>query len=155
MILSYRRTVDDQTAIEVEVVPVDGSADLYRVTVGTQVFELSARLFHRAAFHKDAGEIVVQYDGREYRLYDTTQRRRPTPAGTGDLRAPMTGKVLRVLVQPGDRVEAGTPLLILESMKMEQQIVAPQDGVVERILCQAGDQVTAGTDLVELTSSEA
>jgi biotin carboxyl carrier protein len=147
---SYRRAVDDQASVEVEVVPVDGSEDRYRVTVGDRVFELSARLFHRVAFYRDAGEIVVQHEGKEYRLFDAAQRRRAAP-GAGDLRAPMTGKVLRVLVQPGDRVEAGTPLLILESMKMEQQITAPRDGVVARLLCQEGDQVAAGTELVELS----
>jgi biotin carboxyl carrier protein len=148
---SYRRATDDQATVEVEVVPVDGSEDRYHVTVGDRVFELSSRLFHRSAFHKDAGEIVVQHEGKEYRLFDAAYRRRAAPGGAGDLRAPMTGKVLRVLVQPGDHVEAGTPLLILESMKMEQQITAPSDGVVARLLCQEGDQVAAGTELVELS----
>lgn len=150
---SYRRVAADQTTVEAEVVPIDGSEDLYRVTVGDRIFELSSRLFYRAAFHKDAGAIIVQHEGREYRLFDAAQRR-AAPSAPGDLRAPMTGKVLRVLVQPGDRVDTGTPLLILESMKMEQQIAAPRDGVVSQVLCQEGDQVAAGTELVELSPPE-
>jgi biotin carboxyl carrier protein len=67
----------------------------------------------------------------------------------------MAGKIIRVLVQPEDAVQAGEPLLILEAMKMEQQIVAPQDGVVDRILCQEGQQVTAGTELVVLRQATA
>jgi len=58
-------------------------------------------------------------------------------------------------VQPGEHVKAGATLLILEAMKMEQQITAPQDGVVTRLLCRAGDQVTAGTELVVLEPAAA
>jgi len=60
----------------------------------------------------------------------------------------MAGKIIRVLVQPGEPVKAGTTLLILEAMKMEQEVTAPRDGVVTRLLCREGDQVTAGTELV-------
>jgi len=44
--------------------------------------------------------------------------------------------------------------VILEAMKMEQQIVAPQDGMVARVLCREGDQVTAGMELVVLAAEE-
>ena len=60
----------------------------------------------------------------------------------------MAGKIIHILVQPGEQVKAGATLLILEAMKMEQQITAPQDGVVTRLLCHEGDQVTAGAELV-------
>jgi biotin carboxyl carrier protein len=62
----------------------------------------------------------------------------------------MAGKIISILVQPGEPVKAGATLLILEAMKMEQQITAPQDGVVTRLLCREGDQVTAGTELVAM-----
>src|SRR5919197_1000687 len=120
------------------------------VSVGEHVFELAERLLHRVAFYKEAGEMTLQFEGREYRLVDASQRRRPAPTRAGDLRAPMAGKVIHVLVQPGEHVKAGATLLILEAMKMEQHITAPQDGVVTRLLCRAGDQVTAGTELVVL-----
>jgi 3-methylcrotonyl-CoA carboxylase alpha subunit len=155
MRFSYRRSAEDEHTVEVDIVPLDHSADSYRVTVGEQVFELSARLLHRAAFIKEAGEIIVQYKGQEYRLYDAAQRRRMIPQLAGDLRSPMAGKVIRVLVQPGDPVKAGDTLVILEAMKMEQQIVAPQNGRVDQILCHEGDQVTAGMELVTLVSAEA
>jgi 3-methylcrotonyl-CoA carboxylase alpha subunit len=155
MRFSYRRSAEDEHTVEVDIVPLDHSTDGYRVTVGEQVFELSARLLHRAAFFKEAGEIIVQYEGREYRLYDAAQRRRMSPQPVGDLRAPMAGKVIRILVQPGDSVKAGDTLVILEAMKMEQQIVAPQDGKVDRLLCHEGDQVTAGMELVVLVPAEA
>jgi 3-methylcrotonyl-CoA carboxylase alpha subunit len=62
----------------------------------------------------------------------------------------MAGKIIRILVRPGEPVNAGATLLILEAMKMEQQITAPQDGVVTRLLCREGDQVTTGTELVAM-----
>jgi 3-methylcrotonyl-CoA carboxylase alpha subunit len=60
----------------------------------------------------------------------------------------MAGKIIQILVQPGDAVKAGDALLILEAMKMEQQILATQDGVIDRILCRENDQVSAGAELI-------
>lgn len=155
MRFSYHRDVDDKTAVEVDVVALEGRADRYRVTIGEQVFELSARLFQRAAFIKQADTIILQYEGREYRLFDAAQQRSTAPRTAGDLRAPMAGKVIQVLVADGDQVTAGDTLLILEAMKMEQQIVAPHDGIVDRVLCQEGAQVTAGMELVVLRTTGA
>jgi 3-methylcrotonyl-CoA carboxylase alpha subunit len=152
---AYRRSATDDQVIEVDIVPVPERAGVYRITVGEHVFELAERLLHHAAFYKEAGEMMLQFEGREYRLFDASQRRRPAPTRAGDLHAPMAGKIIRVLVQPGEHVKAGATLLILEAMKMEQQITAPQDGVVTRLLCHEGDQVTAGTELVVLEPAAA
>ena len=65
--------------------------------------------------------------------------------------APMPGMVLKILVKPGDSVTKGTPLVILEAMKMEHQIVAPRDGTVAAIHCREGELVQPGIDLVEIT----
>ena len=155
MKFAYRRSATDDQIIEVDIVPVPERAGVYRVTVGEHVFELAEQLLHHTAFYKEAGEITLQFAGREYRLFDASQRRRPAPTRAGDLHAPMAGKIIRVLVQPGEHVKAGATLLILEAMKMEQQITAPQDGVVTRLLCSEGDQVTAGTELVVLEPAAA
>ena len=149
----YRRSGTDEQAIEVDITPLLEREGVYRVSVGPHVFEVTERLLHHAAFLKEAGEITVQFAGREYHLWDASQRRRVAPPGAGDLRAPMAGKIMHVLVQPGESVKAGATLLILEAMKMEQQIIAPHDGIVTRLLCHAGDQVTAGTELVVLESA--
>ena len=155
MKFAYRRSATDDQVIEVDVVPVPERAGVYQVTVGDRVFELTERRLHHAAFYKEAGEMTLQFEGREYRLFDASQRRRPAPSRAGDLHAPMAGKIIRVLVQPGEHVKAGATLLILEAMKMEQQITAPQDGVVTRLLCREGDQVTTGTELVVLEPAAA
>ena len=77
-------------------------------------------------------------------------RRASGAATVGDVVAPMPGRVLRVLVRPGQRVEAGQPLVVVESMKMEQTLTAPGAGVVRRVLAQEGVLVEGGAALVEL-----
>jgi biotin carboxyl carrier protein len=65
-----------------------------------------------------------------------------------EITAPMPGKVTQVLVQTGQRVEAGEGLLILEAMKMENRLVAEAAGTVEEIRVAAGDMVDGGQVLV-------
>jgi len=74
----------------------------------------------------------------------------PVPAGDGVVTAPMPGKILRVLVKEGERVKAGQGLIVLEAMKMENEVAAPRDGVVRRILVKEGDTVDTGQPLIEL-----
>lgn len=64
------------------------------------------------------------------------------------LSAPMNGTIARVLVSPGQVVEEGAPLVIVEAMKMEHCVEAPESGVVEKILFQSGDRVEAGAQLL-------
>jgi 3-methylcrotonyl-CoA carboxylase alpha subunit len=71
----------------------------------------------------------------------------PTAAS---LTSPLPGIVAMLLVKPGDKVEAGQPLVIVEAMKMEHAIVAPREGRVAQLLCAAGDQVKSGKDLLVL-----
>jgi 3-methylcrotonyl-CoA carboxylase alpha subunit len=68
----------------------------------------------------------------------------------GRLTAPMPGKVIAVLVEPGTVVEKGTPLIVMEAMKMEHTIGAPAAGTVSEVLYAVGDQVTDGAQLLVL-----
>ncbi|AEK72913.1 putative acetyl-CoA carboxylase biotin carboxyl carrier protein subunit [Thermococcus sp. 4557] len=74
----------------------------------------------------------------------------PAPAGEGVVTAPMPGKILRILVKEGEQVKTGQGLLVLEAMKMENEIPAPKDGVVKKILIKEGDTVDTGQALIEL-----
>ena len=67
--------------------------------------------------------------------------------------APMPGLVLKILVEQGDVVAKGAPLLILEAMKMEHQIIAPSDGTVAAIHCREGELVQPGIELVTLNEN--
>jgi 3-methylcrotonyl-CoA carboxylase alpha subunit len=66
----------------------------------------------------------------------------------GRLTAPMPGKIVAVLVAAGAKVDKGTPLLIMEAMKMEHTIAAPSDGEVDELLYAVGDQVAEGAQLL-------
>ncbi|NIE68438.1 acetyl/propionyl/methylcrotonyl-CoA carboxylase subunit alpha [Burkholderia sp. Ax-1719] len=70
--------------------------------------------------------------------------------GEGRLTAPMPGKVIAVLVEPGAVVEKGTPLIVMEAMKMEHTIGAPAAGKVTEVLYGVGDQVADGAQLLML-----
>ncbi|GIW71402.1 MAG: hypothetical protein KatS3mg102_0944 [Planctomycetota bacterium] len=78
----------------------------------------------------------------------------PGPGGAHLATAPMPGRVLRVLVEPGAVLEPHAPLVILESMKTELTVSAAHPGVVRAVLVQPGEQVQAGAPLVELDGGE-
>ena len=78
------------------------------------------------------------------------QRRDRAGAEQGSLTATMPGRVLDVVVEPGQGVAKGDTLVLLEAMKMELRIQAPLDGVVARVHCKAGQVVERGELLVEV-----
>ena len=71
-------------------------------------------------------------------------------AGAVAVKAPMPGNILDVKVKAGDSVKAGDVLVILEAMKMENEIVAPQDGTVASVNVNKGDTVNSGDTLVSM-----
>ncbi len=72
----------------------------------------------------------------------------PVAGGAGAIEAPMPGKVLKVLVSQGAPVTAGQLVLILEAMKMENEIYAPAAGTVTQVGCKEGDSVNTGDTLL-------
>jgi biotin carboxyl carrier protein len=64
--------------------------------------------------------------------------------GRQQIAAPMAGKVVRVLVKSGDKVEVGQGLLVVEAMKMQNEIRSMKSGIVERLLAKEGQPVNAG-----------
>jgi biotin carboxyl carrier protein len=69
--------------------------------------------------------------------------------------SPMPGQVLRILVEQGNDVQIGDPLVVLEAMKMEQTIYAHADGIVDQILVATGQVVAPGQTLVRISGQEA
>ncbi len=92
----------------------------------------------------------VFMDGSHYRIecIDPLAHVGESVAAEGGIRALMPGRVVALLVQPGARVSKGTPLLILEAMKMEHTTFAPADGVCEGFNVAVGEQVAEGSELV-------
>jgi 3-methylcrotonyl-CoA carboxylase alpha subunit len=81
-------------------------------------------------------------------LVDPLTPPRADVAGGGRVMAPIPGRVASVLVQPGDAVQRGQVLVVVEAMKMEITLAAPEDGIVSAVRCAAGDMVEEGVELV-------
>ncbi len=86
--------------------------------------------------------VVYRVNGREYQLEILTEQERLSREMFGDsesehaaseIRAPMPGLVLKILVKPGDRVTEGQPLLIMEAMKMENEIRSTVAGMIKQV----------------------
>ncbi|PKB80039.1 MAG: hypothetical protein BZY88_10220 [SAR202 cluster bacterium Io17-Chloro-G9] len=97
--------------------------------------------------------LQLWVDGDLFIFEKIESRRQASRDSSGpgnDILAPMPGRVGQILVQPGDSVERGLTIIILESMKMEIEIAAHRDGVVKRIPVEVGAQVDRGMRLLEL-----
>ncbi|HXT72776.1 MAG TPA: biotin/lipoyl-containing protein [Candidatus Angelobacter sp.] len=117
--------------------------------------EVYSVLIDGAAFEARIGcgasGLCVQIDGREFpiAIADPRQWRRDrnqiaAAEGYQQIVSSMPGKVVRVMVRAGDAVEAGQGLLVLEAMKMQNEIKSPKAGKIERIAAQEGQTVNAG-----------
>lgn len=96
--------------------------------------------------------LYLQWQGELHAItrFDPIAAAEANHAQQGGLSAPMNGSIVRVLVEPGQAVEAGTALVVLEAMKMEHSIRAPEAGTVKALYCREGEMVSEGTVLVEL-----
>ncbi len=102
------------------------------------------------------GEGLHLFDGRSQhslRLPDPMAHAGHTEAEGGRLTAPMPGKIVALLVDQGASVTQGTPLLIMEAMKMEHTIAAPSAGTVEALRYAVGDQVAEGAQLLDFKAA--
>jgi 3-methylcrotonyl-CoA carboxylase alpha subunit len=109
-----------------------------------------------AAVVRNSDRFSVMIDGVTHDLHFVNPL---APAGaeeesTGSLTAPMPGRIIQVLTEPGALVRRGAPLLVLEAMKMEYTISAPADGKVETIRYAAGEVVREGAELLVFAPSE-
>ncbi|MCU1748860.1 acetyl/propionyl/methylcrotonyl-CoA carboxylase subunit alpha [Pseudomonas sp. 6D_7.1_Bac1] len=105
---------------------------------------------HRAIRHGET--LYLEWEGelRCIKPYDPIAAVEASHSHHGGLTAPMNGSIVRIVVEPGQTVEAGAQLVVLEAMKMEHSIRAPHAGVVKALYCQEGEMVNEGSVLVEL-----
>ncbi len=106
----------------------------------------------RAGIVRRDDDLVVLLPGETHRLtiIDPRAAGDLDEAGSGQLNAPMPGKIVQVLVEEGVSVEKGQPLMILEAMKMEHTISAPGKGKVAKVNFRAGEQVSEGAALLQI-----
>jgi biotin carboxyl carrier protein len=154
----YDVEIEDDTAI------VDGvkySVSLHAVP-GTPVRILGVNdAVHRMVLRERVarGRYRLWLDGQRYDAEALDSRARAIrdmqasvakPAGPAPLRAPMPGLIVQLRVQPGDRVAAGDGLVVMEAMKMENELRAPAAGTVRAVHVSVGSAVEKGALLVEL-----
>ncbi|MBI1868085.1 MAG: ATP-grasp domain-containing protein [Methylocystis sp.] len=114
-------------------------------------------VLHRLRVVRQGDRLVVVLRGRNHVL-NYVDPLAPPPverAAVGELTAPLPARVTRVLVDTGDIVKKGTPLIVLEAMKMELTLAAPRDGAVVEIRYAAGDMAPEGAELIVLREGEA
>jgi biotin carboxyl carrier protein len=130
--------------------------------LGTHRLVIEGREYQVDVGARRGNRVRVTVDGRAYdvELSDGRQRVAPAPAGaspalapapgggSGDVRAPISGLVLSVAVTEGQRVTAGTVVLVLEAMKMENEVFAPIDGVVTKVRVAPQQEVAQGDPLI-------
>ena len=106
--------------------------------------------------HRDGNMHEISHAGGTVRveivdpLAARRKRREDEIGGGGAIKAMMPGRVVRVLVAKGDTVAKGAGLLILEAMKMENEIQAPAPGVIDEIFVEPGQTVEAGAELMHI-----
>jgi biotin carboxyl carrier protein len=142
-------TAKDQAAVAVDAQRVRGSTWSIIINHRSYLVDLDKRRAG-AAISVDASDgIIVVEDANKRRLMAASGRSSVKAAGE-TLRAPIAGKVVKVLVAPGDVVAAGTAVVVLEAMKMENEMVAERGGTVTTIGKLAGQAVDIGDILVEM-----
>jgi propionyl-CoA carboxylase alpha chain len=116
----------------------------------TLVLEIGGRR-HRVRYWRRGTDLHLELRGRYLRVTLEDPDEAPLEGAGPDgpiLRAPMPGKILDVLSQVGDRVEAGQALLRMEAMKMEIDVVAPMSGSVASLTVSVGDLVEPDFELL-------
>ena len=144
----YRVTLDDKT-FDVDLTHAGPYMYTMRLDDGTH-FSLT---HHRDG---DTHEVSLASSKVVIEIVDplTLLRRSREDAGGagGVVKALMPGRIVRILVKQGESVRKGAGVLILEAMKMENEIQAPADGVVDEIFVNAGDTVEMGAPLLHVAS---
>ena len=143
----------DGRLVPAQLTPVDGTP-VRVLAVGDAVYRVQVRR------GESRGRYTLWIDGWRFEVEALDERTRTIrelsaksggPARPTPLKAPMPGLIVRVLVGPGDTVEAGQGLIVMEAMKMENELRAPAAGTVKVVAVQQGAAVEKGALLVDFT----
>ena len=134
-----------------------GGAVRARATLAND--QLTAELDGRkisAGVNVEGARLTVMLAGHAHivEVHDPVHDAELDEGSSGDIVAPMPGKLISVYVKAGDSVKKGDPLAVLEAMKMENTLVAPADGVVAEVSYAAGEQVEEGAVVVSFKTPE-
>jgi acetyl/propionyl-CoA carboxylase alpha subunit len=141
-----------EVRIEAGVAVIEGRRVPFDVTRAGERLEAirSGQSLVRIRAHRDGKRVLVWCAGSVHEFRRAAGRVAAAGEASGDLLAPMPGRVRRVFLGAGEKVGRGDVLLILEAMKMEHAIRAPRDGTVVKMHYGEGDLVEAGAVLAEI-----
>jgi biotin carboxyl carrier protein len=132
------------------------AADAIEITPGVFSLLINGESFE-ARVEETGGKLRVCIAEREYVavVHDPRRFKRGDEAATESrgrqqVVAPMPGKIVRALVKAGDAIEAGHGILVVEAMKMQNEVRSPKSGRVERLLVAEGQTVSAGEVLATI-----
>ena len=148
------RTVELQRDSDRWKISLDGAAlDADAVEISPNVFSvlLNGESYEVRLAAANDGKLTLQTRHHEFtagvvdpRAWRGRRHGAVEARGRQQIVAPLPGKVVRLLVKAGDKVEAGQGLLVVEAMKMQNEVRSPKTGTVERLLAKEGQPVNAG-----------
>jgi biotin carboxyl carrier protein len=126
----------------------------YHVIRGNRSFKIGVERVDASSYRVtlNGSEVVARVRTAKDRLLERYGVAASSSAGEAHVKAPMPGLVLRVLVGVGDVVTRGQGILVLEAMKMENELAAPIDGTIRAIHAAVGDAVGKNSPLVEIAA---
>ncbi len=131
---------------EVEADATEVAPGSYSILLGGRALEVRVR--------PGADGLIIESDGCELparvadpRAWRGRHGHAIEAEGRQNVAAPMPGKIVRVLVKTGDRIEAGQGLVVIEAMKMQNEVKSPKSGAVEQLMVREGQAVNAGDTL--------
>ena len=119
------------TSYKAELIEEDFGERRYSIQIGSNVYNVKIQT-----------DLDLMIRSMGYKL--------SSESAANEVKAPMPGIILEMKAQPGDKVNKGDTLLILEAMKMENAILSPKDGVIKSVRSNAGDTVDKNKLLIEL-----
>jgi len=138
---SYKVSLDGQP-VDADVILAAPNA--VSVLLNGTAFEIHIAPSLDGTYKLQTGPHEFQADVRDPRAWRGRKQGALEAEGRQQIIAPMPGKVIRLLVKVGDEVEAGQGLIVVEAMKMQNEIRSPKKGKVERLQAKEGQAVNAG-----------
>jgi len=127
-----------------------------KVTVDGKEFEVEIELIDGVwEVTLEGRKFSVETDEEKQQIRRTREKGSGSKLGaSGTISSAIPGKIVSILVSVGDAVSAGDVVIILEAMKMQNEIKASVDGVISEIKCNAGERVEANVPLLEISPTE-
>ena len=137
--------VVDGKAMEVDAALT--ARDVLSLLIGNKAYEIKRERSLQGELHVVIGSARYAVDVQDPRSLRTRRAAAGAEAGPQKINAAMPGKIVRIMVKEKDEVTAGQPILVMEAMKMQNEIKSPKAGKVQKVLTSEGSTVNAGDTL--------